>query len=173
MAWAVAIRLMGTDVRGHPKKPYRTWSPDWSAVTRIRLKVATAMVMSSSNPTIHGSASCVSTRATSSVARLNSSGHLADRVELQYTRSPGASCITDGAASELAVRLNGSDDATQAAMPPATILPPIHTISALGARVASCHRSSPRWSMAVVARIPAESAPTNAPTNETVGATNG
>ena len=49
----------------------------------------------------------------------------------------------------------------------------IQAITAHGERVASCHRSSPRWLMTVMARIPAETAPKKAPTAETLGATMG
>jgi len=55
MARAVAMRRRGTDVRGHPRNPYRTVSPEWSAVTRMRLKVVIAIAGNSRTTAIHGS----------------------------------------------------------------------------------------------------------------------
>ena len=139
----------------------------------MRLKVVMAIAGTSRTTAIHGSISCVRPRATSSVTRPSSSGHLADWVAVQNARSPGARSMAGGAAPRPVSPSWGRDEAIRAAALPTITLPPIHRIRAQGDSVASCHRSSPRWPMAVVARIPAASAPTNAPTNEMVGATIG
>ena len=133
-----------------------------------------AIAGTSRTTAIHGSSSCVRPRATSSVTRPQQqwpSGGLGGGPEAPARRERGP---------WRAVRRRGPSRRRGAGMRRSA--PPHRPRSSCRRSIGSgpketaspsCHRSSPRWPMAVVASIPAASAPTNAPTNEMVGATIG